>query len=330
MRTALCTTLLALATGLAAFVVSSRELPDLEVRTIPWNTAAGGLRAAAPAGETFQCERNGLERVDVAVTPLGPAKPEDLELVLRADGPQGEVLRRANGSQLQPYQWGGWLEFRFEPVADSARRRFHVALQPAGASAQTHVAPYARYRSHIGRGKWQGEARRSGAIEGELLSEEPDLRALAFFLPQVSGPVELALLDAVSGVELRRARFEPPAPTEYAWVILSFDPIHDSRWKRYRYRLELSPGDELQADDTGPNYFPFHGSGAVDARLGGMTLGALELPDRDLIFRAWSDTGPSNALTTLRARLGWRLLPMALAWLAASALLGLTLDRARR
>jgi hypothetical protein len=330
MRTALLTALLALATGLVAFLGSSLELPDLEVRTIPWNTAAGGLRAAAPAGETFQCERNGLDRVDVAVTPLDPAKPENLELVLRADGPQGEVLRRAIGSELEPYQWGGWLQFRFEPVADSAGRRFHVSIGLAGDTEKTHVAPFARYRGHIGRGKWQGEIRRSGTIEAELLSEEPDLRALGFFLPRFSGPIELALLDAQSGVELRRGRFEPPAPTEYAWVIVSFDPIHESRWKRYRYRIELAPGDEQLADDKGPCYFPFHGSGAVDARLGGMTLGSLELADRDLIVRAWSDTGPGNAFDTLRARLGWRLLPMVLAWLAASALLGFALDRARR
>jgi hypothetical protein len=151
MRTALLTGLLALATGLAAFLGSSLELPDLEVRTIPWNTAAGGLRAAAPAGETFQCERNGLDRVDVAVTPLDPAKPESLELVLRADEPQGEVLRRANGSELGPYQWGGWLQFRFEPVADSAGRRFHVSIGLAGDTEKTHVATFARYRGHIGR-----------------------------------------------------------------------------------------------------------------------------------------------------------------------------------
>ena len=330
MRAAALTAFVALALGLAAFLGSSLELPDLEVRTIPWNTFAGGLRAAAPAGETFKCERNGLDRVDVAVTPLEPAQPENLELVLRAGGPQGDVLRRANGAELEPYQWGGWLQFHFEPVADSAGRRFHVALQPAGGIEQTHVAPYARYRGHIGRGKWLGEVRLSGTIEAELLSDEPDLRALAFFLPRVSGPLDLALLDAQSGVELRRARYEPPAPAEFAWVILSFDPIHDSRWKRYRYSLELAPGDELLADDKGPCYFPFHGSGAVDARLGGMTLGSLEFADRDLIVRAWSDTGPSNAFTTLRARLGWRLLPMVLAWLAASALLGFALDRSRR
>jgi hypothetical protein len=35
-------------------------------------------------------------------------------------------------------------------------------------------------------------------------------------------------------------------------------------------------------------------------------------------------------LSTLRTRLGWRLLPMVLAWLAASALLGFALDRSRR
>jgi hypothetical protein len=330
MRTALLATLAALATALAAFLASSSALPDLEVRTIPWNTAAGGLRAVAPAGETFECERDGLQRIEVAVTPLEPARPEYFELVLRADGPRGEVLRRVNGFALEPYQWGGWLDFRFDPVPDSAGGRFHLTFGLAGETEKTHVAPFARFRGRVGRGKWRGERRLTGTIEAELLSEEPDLRGLGFFLPRVDGPVELTLLDAHSGAELRRARFEPPAPTEFGWVLLSFEPIPDSRWKTYRYRLELAPGAELQADEKGPCYFPFHGSGTVDERLGGMTLGALELADRDLIFRAWSASGPGNAFATLRARLGWRLAPLALAWIAASALLGFALDRSRR
>ena len=105
--------------------------------------------------------------------------------------------------------------------------------------------------------------------------------------------------------------------------------IAESRWKRYRYRLELPEGAELRAGDEGPCFFPFHGSGAVDERLVGMTLGSELLDDRDLVFRAWSPSGPGIALGLLGERLGWRLAPFVLLWVAASALLGAALIRPR-
>jgi len=330
MRIGLAAFFVALLVGAAALFVASRALPDLEVRTIPWTTPAGGLQAAAPPGQVFTCARDGLRRIDVAVTPVEPAQPENLELVLRAGGPSGEVVRTVVASALDPFQWGGWLRFEFESVADSSGQRFAFELRPAGGAPASHVAPYVRYRGHMGRGTWQGERRLSGTVEGEIQSEEPDLRALAFSAPHLAGRIALTLIDAESGAELRSASFEASAPIEFGWVVLSFERLRDSRWRRYRYRLELPPGAELQADEKGACSFPFHGSGRVDARLGGMTFGGRELGDRDLNFRAWSDTGPSVAWGLLRERLGWRLMPLALLWIAASALLGYTVGRARR
>jgi hypothetical protein len=330
MRLGLATALTALLVGLAAFLVTSPALPDLEVRTIPWTTPAGGLQAAAPPCQVFTCERDGLRRIDVAVTPVEPAQPENLELVLRADGPSGEGVRTVVARAFDPGPWGGWLRFEFEPLADSSGKRFAFELRPAGGAPASHVAPFVRYRGHMGRGKWQGEQRLSGIVEGEILCEEPDLRALGFCLPHLEGRVALTLIDAESGADLRSASFEARAPIEFGWVLLSFERLRDSRWRRYRYRLELPPGAELLADEKGACYFPFHGSGTVDARLGGMTLGGRELGDRDLNFRAWSDAGPSVAWGLLRERLGWRLAPIALAWLAASALLGFAVGRGRR
>lgn len=334
MRAGLATALLALVAallvGLAAFLVASSALPDLEVRTIPWTTPAGGLQAAALPGQVFTCARDGLRRIDVAVTPLEPAQPAHLELVLRAGGPSGEVVRTVLAHSLDPGQWGGWLRFEFEPVADSSGQRFAFELRPAGGATASHVAPFVRYRGHMGRGKWQGERRLGGIVEGEILSEEPDLRALGFCLPHLEGEMALTLIDAESGAELRSASFEARAPIEFGWVMLSFERLRDSRWRRYRYRLELPPAAELQADEKGACYFPYHGSGRVDERLGGMTLGGHELADRDLNFRAWSSAGPGVSLSLLRERLGWRLAPIALAWLAASALLGFAVGRARR
>lgn len=330
MRGALVGALAALVVGLAAFLATSQRLPDLEVRTIPWRTPAGGAQAAAPPGETFVAARDGLRRIDLAVTPLEPASAVDLELVLRDGGPEGEVLRRVTGSGFEPFQWGGWLRFDLEPLPDSAGRRLHLALLPAHAAPASHVAPYVRYRGVAGRGRWEGEAVLDGPlVEGELLSEQPDLRALAFFLPRLEGTLTLTLLDAETGRELRRASSTPPAPVTWGWVPLGFEPIAESRWKRYGYRLELPAGAELRAGDEGPSFFPFHGSGEVDGRLVGMTLGGALLDDRDLVFRAWSRSGPGTAAALLAERLGWRLAPLVLLWLTASALLGAALTRPR-
>ena len=99
MRLPLVTAGLALGTALVALGVRSLELRDLDVRGAPWRITSGPVPAGATVGQTFTAARDGLERIDVAAADVTDQPAEELELVLRADGPDGEELRRVHADQ---------------------------------------------------------------------------------------------------------------------------------------------------------------------------------------------------------------------------------------
>ena len=333
MLRALLAILVAAVVGLLALLQASARLPDLDMRTQPW-TNHGGTFADLPPGQGFRCSRDGLHRIDVAVPPLYDAAPDVLELELRAEGPDGELLRRARGSGFEPAEpaaLGGWIAFEFEPLHDSAGRGLHLTLRPAEGAPSTWVGPWIRFRGiPEQQSAWGPQVLESALVEGEFLSQQRDLRGLGFSFQGVQGTVVLVLAQAGSEEVLRRVERE--VRVEQGWVLLAFPAIEESRWKEFRFALHLPDGSRLHAIGDEPALVSFHGSGSVDPRLGGMTLGDQPLPDQDLVLRAWSSSGPAVALELLRERMGWRLWPVVIVWLAASGLLALALpgSRARR
>jgi len=298
--------LFAVGTALCAQVSWSYRLRDLDVRGAPWRVSIGPVPASAPVGETFTAVRDGLERIDVAVADYTDQPPDQVELVLRADGPAGAELRRVRAARLEAMAQGGWLEFEFEPVPDSAGRRFHAQIGPAEGVELCAYAPWLRFRGLADRGEpWGGEAFDGPVVEGEFLSDHTALRGLAFGGEELGGPAELVLYDR-DGSELRRVRVESPVPLEWGWLVFGFEPISTSRWRTWRYRLELPPGAHLRGSGKDPARVGFYGSGRVDEHLAGMTRGGEQLSDRDLGLRTFSRRGPGVALGLLRERMGAR------------------------
>jgi hypothetical protein len=321
--------LLAALVGFLALWAWGARLPDLEVRTFPGRTAIGNLRAASPAGEVFEVERDGLWRVDVAVAAPGDQTQSEIELVLRADGPEGAELRRARASSLERFDRSAWVRFEFEPLADSGGRRLHVQMQPAEGVESTWVAPWVRFRGVADLGARWGEQIFPGPrFEGTFLSLHPELRGVAFGGKELEGRSTLVLLDD-NGGELRRSEVEMPARVEWGWLIFGFEPLADSRWKNLRFRLELPPQAHLVGTGNGPARVAYYGGGRVDERLGGLTHGAQRFDDRDLILRVWTRNGLGLVLQRVRERLGWRAPLAALCWLSASLFLAAALPRSR-
>lgn len=329
MRTPVVAAALALCTGVCALGLWSYRLPDLEVRSAPRRIAFGHVREGTRTGEVFSAERDGLERVDVAVTAFTEQPPSQIELVLRADGPEGVELRRVRAARLEPAEQGGWLTFEFEPVTDSAGRRFHAEFGPAPGVEACEYGPWIRFRGLNDRGEPWGQKIFSGPlVEGRFISDHAHLRGLAFGGERLGGTAELVLLD-VEGRELRRARAENPAPVEWGWLVFGFEPLDESRWRTLGYRLELPDAAQLLGGADGPARVGFYGGGRVHEALGGLTRGGERFDDRDLVLRTWSERGPIVAWGLLRARLSGRGVLTAALVLAASALLGATLGSRR-
>ena len=328
MRLPLVTAGLALGTALVALGVRSLELRDLDVRGAPWRITSGPVPAGATVGQTFTAARDGLERVDVAAADVSDQPAEELELVLRADGPDGEELRRVRADRLEPMRHGAWLVFEFEPLADSAGRRLHAQLAPAEGVDACHYAPFVRFRGFDDWGESWGERAFTGpVVEGEFLSHFDSLRGLAFGGEDLGGPAELVLFDA-AGAEVRRARVENPPDVGWGWLVFGFEALDASRWRTWRYRLELSPEATLRGTDEGPARVGYYGGGAADARLDGMTQNGALLADRDLGLRTFSARGPGVAWDLLSERLGRRGLGALALLVLSAALLGAALLRA--
>lgn len=310
-----------------ALAWAGAQVRDLDVRSAPWRINLGHLREGARAGELFTAVRDGLERIDVAVADFTEQPPSEVELVLRAEGPDGAELRRALGARLEPGNQGGWLVFEFEPVEDSGGRRFHASIGPAAGVEVCWYAPWIRYRGSSDRGSRWGESVFEGpVVEGRFISDHAPLRGLAFGGEGFDGVAELVLLDP-EGRELRRSRVEFPAPVEWAWLVFGFEPLAESRWRTLAYRIELPPGARLRGSGAEPARLSYFGGGRVDEHLGGLTHGARSLADRDLALRTFSSRGPGVALGLLRDRLGLRGAAAAALLVLASAALAAALGR---
>ena len=61
-----------------------RPRPMIDVRTIPLITHQGGISPQSPPGEIFQCEQEGLWKIDVILTAIGQSLRGQVTLKLRA------------------------------------------------------------------------------------------------------------------------------------------------------------------------------------------------------------------------------------------------------
>lgn len=305
---------------------------DIEVRSQPWQTHSGRLRHDTPLGERFVCEAPDLERIDVALAPLGSAAAETaVEFQLRADGPDGPILRRAVAQGADLPRGGGFLPFEFEPLEESAGRQLFFQIRPT--AEQSDLSAWLRYRGQVGDRRPWGDRTLSGpVIEGQLRAEQPLLCAIAFavdVLPVGDGVVELELFDE-AGESIRRTPLEPDASVDTGYAFFPFEPITGSRWKVYRYRLTLPEEARIIATEEGPSFFGLHGWPEVgDGPLLGMSVGVRMVPDRDLIFRARCRKSPREGLELLRERLGPRGLVGVGVWVLAASLFLYTLATRR-
>jgi hypothetical protein len=290
------------------------------VRYAPRQTQLGRIFPRHPVGQGFTCERDGLSAIEVAMVRLaGEARPIDLEL--RVQSPDGPVLRRARAEAADLPSSDGWARFEFDPVPDSRGVRFYLSLAAAGDAPSSH-APWIRYRGapRVVR-PWGSRVAPREALAGEFQSLDPDLRALAFAVDgfdAAAAPGEIEV--ECDGEPARRSQLAPRAPLADGWAFFAFEPIAASRWKGVRYRLSVPESARFVGGEGGLSLIAFHGSGAADPRLAGITWRGEVLADRDLVFRAWSGEGTRALVSRLADRVGATFLFALAAWLAAIAL----------
>lgn len=301
-------------------------LPDVEIRLAERTTQAGRIFGGYPLGQGFTCEHDGLHALDVALAPIGGAALP-LELELRRGAADGEVVRRASVAAEALPASDGWARFEFEPIEDSGGERFFFALS---ASDRTGHSPWLRFRGvpYVVR-PWGDRALEGSVIEGELLPAPPrprtdlhhgDLHALAFAMNYVhpqAGVTKLELSDAQTGEVLRTASIGPGLPCDTGWVFFRFETLADTRWRALRFRVELPTGASLIGNADGPSIVAYHGGSKVPEDVLGATCAGAELPQRDLVFRAWSSDSRSALLARLAERGGERIVWAAIAWFLA-------------
>lgn len=311
-RTLLRTVLLAgalLGLGLALPVwLGFAGQPEHDVRTAPRLTQGGRILAAAPPGQLFLCQGAGLERIDLPLTRLGgPVVP--LELVLREGGADGPVVRRVT-AQPDPEREFQRLSFAFEPIEDASGRWFHFAIAPIGADA-AGLSPWVRYHGRVGHNApWGGSELEARVAGSPFYAPLDELRAIAVAcrsLDTSRGPVRLELWEPGADTPLRRAALPEPTVVESGYAFFAFEPVHDSGGRSFAFRVLAEGGLRFNARNGAPSFKTFHGTPGTRPGLGGMTAGPVELPDRDLVFRAWSRWGPGRGLAVVRDRAGWRL-----------------------
>jgi len=286
----------------------------------------GGLTTESPPGQLFRCEQDGLHQIDVRLV-----SPREglVTLRLRTDSPTGEVKREVTSTPEVDPTGHAWSSFRFPPIASSAGRTFHFSLSPSDEAA-TSISPWVRFHGQVGvNTPWGDRFLKAGALHrGDTLSAHANLRAMAFPVESFSpalGSARLALFDSPASEEpVRVSELEPHDEVSSGWAFFPFEPLPDSRWRRYHYELQVPGSCQLiGTEDDGaevPVFKTFHGVDLVDAPLIAMTRGDALQPDRDLIFRAWCDEPAGAALALINERTSNALWLAALLWWAATAI----------
>lgn len=348
------------------FAPASRNVADIEVRTVPWRTQAGRIPKSYPPGQGFVAGWEGLRRIDVALVVQGEVEGAELALVLRADGPDGEVLRRSRlgTDALPPAGARGWAAFEFEPIDSSTGLRFWWQLEVPGDARSSPYTPWVRYDGQPGidmawgdrivpgpvhEGAIADPSSAWGARDSFLRVPHPHLSALSFAVdvmrPAV-GPCVLEVwgpgTDPAVDPPLRRAELAPEEEVNGGYAFFSFEPIADSRWTEMRYRLTTNAGTRIVGNEHGPSFKSWHGGGvSIEAgeasprnteppSLLGSSRAGLVRSDRSLVFRAYGSPQPLGVPLRVLDRAGWRLIAGVLAWIVAVGVLARALTLRQR
>lgn len=336
-RRARLATAIACLTAAAAFPLlwfaeAAARTAELHVRT-PWlDVHMGSLTAARPPGQGFRCATDGLWRIDVrmlATEPRHLAVP--IELVLRADAPDGPELRHAtfDPDRTPDRLRGSWISFEFQPLTDSAGRAYWFELRP-GAEAEHHYSgPWVRYRAQTGERRGWGDGVADGArAAARFTSPLPELSAVAVAVERADAGARLALelVDPDTDEVVRRAEVTP-GEVRRGWVPIAFDAVAGSYARSFRVEVAVDGSAALRTDGGELAFRSLHGRHAADPDLLGMTRGGERLADRDLFFRTFTSPSAEAIEHRLVRRAGGRAVAAGIAWLAAVALTALLVSR---
>lgn len=304
--------------------------PVIDIRSTPRITHLGGLSPQTPPGELFRCEEDGLRQIDVPFVAIARSRHAQVTLKLRADSPEGAVLRERTISPEIELTGPAWVSFDFEPVLDSRGKVFHLSVEPADESA-TNLSCWVRYHGQTGvNDPWGDRFLPAGKTQrGDFISAHANLRCMAFPVETLFpglGSASLTIYDsAISKVPLRTTTLKAHDEVNAGWAFFAFEPISESRWKRYYYELQVPKHCRLigTVDQNRAElavYKTFHGLEVSDSPLLGMTRGSVRQPDRDLVFRTWCADSATNVIERLNARTGGVLWIAALIWGLATML----------
>lgn len=334
---------LALACAVLPFVAATRELADVDVRTRPNHARrAVFLDAADPVRQAFRAGTDGLDRIDVAFSgPDGGVARGRVELVLFESRDDAlRELRRAHADLAglaPPFEH---VPFTFEPIGDSAGRRFVFELRPGAGAAALPAHPWMRARRLPGVREPRGPvAHAATVVEGTFESQWADLSAVALAVRALApGAVHFELFADEADEEREGSTGPDAAPLRVAdadnavlrrggSVLLAFDPVPRSRAVRFRWRAELPEGSVLLGGARMPAVTQYHGPERNDERLLAATGTGWPDGTSDLLFRTFGDTAP---LALLAERAGARAWVALVLWIATVCLLVVALGRTTR
>ncbi|MDF1836733.1 MAG: hypothetical protein P1V35_02590 [Planctomycetota bacterium] len=324
--------LLALVVGsLFLYTGLSRETAEIDIRIRPKRTPVGKLFQHFPAGQLFRCDFNDLQRLDVLFVRQGPGPTEGVTLELRRieDEAAGDfltqpVIRRVDWTPSAETKGRQWATFLFEIVPQSKGASFHLALRPTNGAPLSNWAPWSTMRATQGEFRpWKGPPQTDpGTLDFQPVYN--DLQAIAIGVNGLDAAAGECRMDIFQLPQDPKSTEEPKlvrqgglghnAPTASGYAFFTFDPIPDSRWKRYRLALTLpkdarvmtlrdvpKPRGGGQYND-GPTAVFYHGVGDAPPALIGQTIHGSLFQDRDLIFRAFGEDGVKSNWNKAAAR----------------------------
>ena len=325
------TILLALLVGCGFLLTAlGRETAEIDIRVRPKRTPVGKLFEHFPAGQLFRSDFADLKRLDVLFVRQGPTPTVGVTLQLRriADETAGDflqqpVLREVTWSPSAETKGVQWASFVFETVPGSKGSTFHLALRPAEGQALSHWAPWSSMRATQGQFRpWSGPPQSDpGTLDFQPHYDNLESIAIAVDgLDAAAGECRLDIFQlpqdpegSADPVLVRQGDLGHLAPTASGYVFFGFEPIKESRWRRYRLALTLPPGSRVMTlkdvpKPTGGNYADgptavfYHGVGTAPPALIGQTINHSRFEDRDLIFRAFGEDGVAANWAKLSSR----------------------------
>jgi hypothetical protein len=186
-----------------------------------------------------------------------------------------------------------------------------------------NYAPWIRFHGQVGRDNaWGNKTFDSRTVGSSFTAPLDDLRAIAVaceYVSTVRGEVRLDLWEP--GQEkspLRTAQLPHPTVADAGYAFFSFAPIPDSAGRAYSFRVTSKVAARFNGRNAAPSFKTYHGVSGSTPELGGMTSKGESLPDRDLVFRAWSSYGRLRGLSVANARAGWRVWAAVICWTAST------------